>query len=55
MQLFTHRDDVDQINEAELAKLPSRPVPFLAQDSGPSATMLQAACPVRPCQQGFRV
>ena len=50
VQLFTHRDDVDQINEAELAKLPGQAVPFLAQDSGPSATLLQAACPVSCCQ-----
>lgn len=46
-QLFTHREDVDQLNARELKSLPGDPVRFVARDSG-SAELLQNGCPVHP-------
>ena len=43
-QLFTHRADVDAINDKQLASLEGTAVTFTAQDSGDTAS-LQAACP----------
>ena len=46
-QLFSHREDVDALNAAQLAALPGDAVRFSAQDDGSSADALNAACPVR--------
>ena len=46
-QLFSHREDVDALNAAQLAALPGDGVRFTAQDDGRSPDALQAACPVR--------
>jgi ATP-dependent DNA helicase PIF1 len=43
-QLFTHRVDVDAINDRQLNSLEGNVVTFTAQDSGDTAA-LQAACP----------
>lgn len=47
MQLFSHREDVDAVNAAQLAALPGEAVRFLAQDDGRSPDAMQMACPVR--------
>ena len=47
MQLFSHREDVDALNAAQLAALPGDGVRFAAQDDGRSPDALQAACLVR--------
>ncbi len=52
LQLFSHREDVDAVNAAQLAALPGDAVRFAAQDDGRSPDVLQAACPVR--RSGFR-
>ena len=46
-QLFSHREDVDAVNAAQLAALPGDAVRFAAQDDGRTPDALQAACPVR--------
>jgi len=46
LQLFTHREDVDALNNSELRALPGDTVTFAAQNSGPSPAALDSGCPV---------
>lgn len=44
-QLFTHRADVEAINDRQLASLPGDFVTFTAQDGGQDVASLAASCP----------
>ena len=43
-KLYTHRADVDSINDAELAKIQEKEHPFQSRDSGDQA-LLESTCP----------
>ena len=46
-KLFTHREDVDQMNQRELASLPGKEKHFWGEDSDPSAEQsVNGLCPV---------
>lgn len=45
-KLFTHREDVDQVNQRELASLPGKEKRFWGDDSDPSMESLNGLCPV---------
>lgn len=46
-KLFTHREDVDQLNQQELASLPGKEKCFWGEDSHPSMEQnLNGLCPV---------
>ena len=46
-KLFTHREDVDQLNQQELASLPGKEKSFWGEDSHPSMEQnLNGLCPV---------